>query len=50
VFADVPGKQKLFAFELEGTAVSGWPTAQFPFRPIAEWPIAVAATDRFVRR
>jgi len=50
VFADVPGKQKVFAFELEGTAVSGWPTAEFPFRPIAQWPIAVAATDRFVRR
>lgn len=50
VFADVPGSRKVFAFELEGTEVVGWPTARFPFRPIADWPIAVAATDRFVRR
>jgi len=50
VIADVPGKRKVFVFELEGTTVSGWPTAKFPFRPIADWPIAVAATDRFVRR
>jgi hypothetical protein len=50
VFADAPGAQKVFAFELEGTVVSGWPSAEFPFRPLAAWPIAVAATDRFVRR
>jgi hypothetical protein len=50
VFADDPGARRVFAFELEGTAVAGWPTSQFPFRPIAEWPLAVAATDRFVRR
>jgi hypothetical protein len=50
VIADVPGAKKVFAFELEGTAVAGWPTDRVPFRPLADWPIAVAATDRFVRR
>ena len=50
VTADVAGAKRVFAFELDGTTVAGWPAAQFPFRPIAEWPVAVAATDRFVRR
>jgi hypothetical protein len=50
VFADVAGDKRVFAFELDGTTVAGWPAAQFPFRPLAEWPVAVAATDRFVRR
>jgi hypothetical protein len=50
VFADVAGVKKVFAFELNGATVAGWPAAQFPFRPLAAWPVAVAATDRFVRR
>jgi hypothetical protein len=50
VFADIAGAKKVFVFELDGTTVAGWPAAQFPFRPLAAWPVAVAATDRFVRR
>jgi hypothetical protein len=50
VFADTAGDNRVFAFEQDGTPVAGWPAAQFPFRPLADWPIAVAATDRFVRR
>jgi hypothetical protein len=50
VTADFAGAKRVFAFELDGTTVAGWPAAQFPFRPIAEWPVAMAATDRFVRR
>ena len=41
---------QVLAFEDDGTLVEGWPSKVFALQPLARWPVAVAATDRFVRR
>lgn len=49
VIPDVVSSPRIFAFELDGTLVPDWPASTFPYRPLADWPVAIAATDRFER-
>jgi hypothetical protein len=41
---------QILAFEIDGTLVEGWPSKLFALQPLSKWPIAIAATDRFMRR
>jgi len=50
VVTDAVSPTQILAFETDGTLVEGWPSKLFALQPLASWPVAIAATDRFVRR
>lgn len=50
VVTNATSPTQILAFEADGTLVEGWPSKLFALQPLARWPVAIAATDRFVRR
>ncbi len=50
VVTDATSPTQILAFEIDGTRIEGWPNELFAYQPLARWPIAISATDRFVRR
>lgn len=50
VVTNAASPTQILAFEIDGTLVEGWPSKLFALQPLSRWPIAIAATDRFMRR
>jgi hypothetical protein len=50
VVTDATSPTQILAFETDGTRIADWPKKLLALQPLARWPVAIAATDRFMRR